>query len=97
MVVGDVASGHISIVAEGSYDIVPLAGVEIVIHNVYVPRGSNVLLYKTDGVDDVLIEQLVGPMLSFNVHVTSDVYVKVVNGDVENSVLVSYDGIVTKD
>lgn len=96
MTVGDVVSGHISIIAGGTEIVQPASGVEFVIHNVYVPRGSNVLVYKTDGITDVLIEQLSSPMLSFNVHVTNDVFVKIVNGDDVNSVLVSYDGIVTK-
>ncbi len=95
MAVGDVASGHISVGAGSSYNIRPSAGQEMNVHNVYVPNGVTILLYKTDGSNDVLVETLTGSMLLYNFHVTYSHYLKLVNEGAQ-AVWCGYDGIWTK-
>ena len=95
MAVGDVAKAHVSIGAGSSYDIRPGSGQEMNVHNVYVPNGVTILLYKTDGTHDVLVETLTGSMLLYNFHLTHDCYLKLVNVGT-TPVWCGYDGIWTK-
>jgi hypothetical protein len=95
MAVGDVAKAHVSIGAGSSYNIRPDSGQEINVHNIYVPNGVTILLYKTDGINDVLVETLTGSMLLYNFHLTYDCYLKLVNGGA-SPVWCGYDGIWTK-
>jgi hypothetical protein len=95
MAVGDVAKAHVSIGAGSSYNIRPDSGQEINVHNIYVPNGVTILLYKTDGTNDVLVETLTGSMLLYNFHLTYDCYLKLVNGGA-SPVWCGYDGIWTK-
>lgn len=95
MAVGDVTNAHISITAGNSYDVRPTAGSEWVVHNIYVPNGMTVSLYKSDGVSDILISVLKCSMLACNFHVTNTCYLKAVN-DSASTTGFGFDGIVTK-
>ena len=95
MAVGDVAKAHVSVGAGGSYAIRPTSGQEMNVHNVYVPDGTTILLYKTDGSNDILVETLTGSMLLYNFHLTYDCYLKLVNNNT-SAVWCGYDGIQTK-
>lgn len=52
---------------------------ELVLHNVYVPLGSAIELYWSDGTNDILIDTGVQSYNDFHFHCTNLVYVRVKN------------------
>lgn len=60
-------------------DLVPGASEAIVIHNVYVPVGTAVELYWSDGVTDILIDSGTETFASWQFHATENGYVRVKN------------------
>jgi hypothetical protein len=96
MAVGDVFDVVITSVANNGFlDIRPSAGIEAVIHNVYV--GGNWELYKSDGTNSILVDSgsvSAGP-LSAAIHVTNTRYLRIKNVH-GSSQFFSADGIQTK-
>jgi hypothetical protein len=96
MAVGDVFDVVITSVANNGFlDIRPSAGIEAVIHNVYV--GGTWELYKSDGTNSILVDSGVinaGPV-SAALHVTNTRYLRVKNVS-GASAFFSADGMQTK-
>lgn len=79
-----------------SLTIQPSAGVEVVIHNIYVPEGSAWELYRTDGSNPIKIDHdaAVG-RYNLQLHATNSQYytLKNVSGA---TIYMGVDGMVTK-
>lgn len=99
MAVGDVVSNIVSTSSGGALDIQPSAGVEWVIHNLYVDAAAvsiDILFY--DGVNSLKWQSAQpGPVLISNMqhHVTNARWIRLVNNDA-GSRLLGYDGVQTK-
>ena len=57
----------------------PAGSTEIVLHNVYVPQGSAVELYWSDGTNDILIDSGSESYNDFHFHCTNGAFVRVKN------------------
>ncbi len=98
MAAGDVfQEGPTSINDAAHLDIQPGASVEWVIHNVYVPLGTEVEFYYYDGSITIKFDadDVDGTRYMVNWHATNGTYVRVKNISGGAAVL-SADGIVTK-
>jgi len=95
MALGSVVSTQQSIDHGASLSIKPSIGNEWVIHNVYVPNGSQVELYWTDDINDTLQDTNDGAWLNYHFHVTASNYLKVKNVS-GGTIYIGYDGIQTK-
>ena len=95
MALGSVISSQQSIEDAASLSIKPTTGNEWVIHNIYVPNGSDVELYWTDGTNDTLQDTNDGAWLNYHFHVTAGYYLKVKNVS-GGAIYIGYDGIQTK-
>ena len=98
MAAGDVfQEGPTSITDTSLLDIQPGAGIEWVIHNVYVPEGKAVEFEYFDGTNIILFDSdsVDGSRFMVNWHATntSRVRVKNVSG---GTIFIAADGIVTK-
>jgi hypothetical protein len=95
MAVGDVVSA-ISSIPSGSYlDILPGAGAEWVIHNIY--HASDIELHYFDGSNDITFdtETGTGVYAKYAFHCNNSVRVRVKN-TTGGAALIGYDGAVTK-
>ena len=96
MAVGDIFADTVSIATGASMQIRPSVGIEVVIHNIYVPDGKLATLKKTDGVNTCTVDQITGGgWVNFNFHINNTDYIEIVNDDAGTQIL-GYDGIVTK-
>jgi len=95
MAVGDVFSGLSSIAAAGYLDIQPVAGVEVVIHNIY--HESDVQIEFYDGTNSLIFDTDTGAGIyaKYAFHVTNAIRIRVKNTNAAAK-LIGYDGIVTK-
>jgi hypothetical protein len=57
----------------------PAGSSEIVLHNIYVPQGSAVELYWSNGTNDILIDSGTESYNDFHFHCTNTVYIRVKN------------------
>ena len=73
----------------------PAGTTEIVLHNVYVPSGSAVELYWSDGVNDILIDEGTESYNDWSFHCTNLTYVRIKNVS-GGSIRVGGDGMYTK-
>lgn len=79
MAAGDVyLVGPTSTADDGFLDLVPSGGA-IVVHNIYVPAGSAVELYWSDGVNDILVDSAAESFVSWQFHCSDSVYLRVKN------------------
>ena len=78
-------------------DLNPSAGVEIVIHNIYVPTGTSYTVEKYDGTDSTIFASMPagGGMLNVQFHCVNGDRIRVKNtsGSAAN---MAADGMVTK-
>jgi hypothetical protein len=99
MAVGDVVSNITSVGAGARLSIQPGAGVEWVIHNIWV--GSTTASFDLeifDGANNLtVVSSGGGPLLISNmvIHVNNSIYPRVLNND-GNARLIAYDGVQTK-
>lgn len=95
MAVGDTFSGLSSVAAGAYLDIQPGAGVEAVIHNIY--HASDVQLEQYDGSNSLIFDTDTGAGIyaKYAFHVTNTIRIRVKN-TTAGSILIGYDGIVTK-
>lgn len=99
MAVGDVVSALTSVGAAGTLDIQPGAGVEWVIHNLYIDSTAvSIDILFFDGVNSLKWQAgQSGPVLLSNMqhHVTNARWLRLVNND-GSARLLGYDGVQTK-
>lgn len=70
--------GPTSTADDAFLDLVPGGG-EIVIHNIYVPVGTSVELYWSDGMTDILIDSGSESFATWQFHASDTVYLRVKN------------------
>ena len=97
MAIGDVRSALVRVEAGGNLDIRPSGTEEWVIHNIY--HEYDVDLIFTDGTEELNFDTDVGKGLyaAFAFHVRNGLWLRVKNKDSDNSRLIGYDGIVTRE
>lgn len=95
MGIGDVRASVIVVAAGGYADIRPPEGEEWVIHN--ISCSSTCELYVSDGTNSFMVDRVVGGggWLAYFFHVRYTYYYRVRNPGTE-SIMVAYDGVVTK-
>lgn len=78
-------------------DLQPGAGVEIVVHNVYVPEGKKVEYYWYNGTDSTLFDTDAadGTRYGMQFHCTNTIYVRVKNVS-GGTIFIGADGMTTK-
>jgi hypothetical protein len=82
----------------GSYlDLQPSAGVEVVVHNIYVGTGVAYEVYYSDGTNNILALTMPsgGGALNLQMHCSNSFYVRVKNTS-GGTVYLAADGMVTK-
>lgn len=82
----------------GSFlDLQPSAGVEIVIHDIYVAVGSSYEVYYSDGTHDILYLSMPsgGGALNLQAHCTNSYYVRVKNTS-GSTIYMAASGMTTK-
>lgn len=98
MAAGDAFIKAPASVADAAYmDIQPGAGVEVVIHNIYVPTGTAYTVERYDGSNSVIFASMPsgGAMLNLQSHCTNTYRLRVKNTS-GASAYMSADGMVTK-
>ena len=88
----------ITSVADAAFlDVQPGVGVEVVIHNVYVPLNAAVEFYRYNGTDSILFDasQADGTRYNMQFHCNNTVRFRVKNVS-GGTVFISADGMVTK-
>jgi hypothetical protein len=97
MASGDAVNGLASVGSGAYLTIQPGAGVEWIIHNIFVPDGSSsgVEVYAWTGATFILIATITSSMLTHNFHVTNTYYMKLKNL-AGGALYLGYDGIVVK-
>ena len=95
MAVGDVFSGLSSIAAAGYLDIQPVAGVEVVIHNIY--HDGDIQLEFYDGTNSLIFDTdtSTGVYAKYAFHVTNTIRIRVKN-TAAAAQLIGYCGVQTK-
>jgi hypothetical protein len=97
MTVGDVVSTQVQLLSTNSLDVRPAtSAAEWVIHNIYLPFGSTIELYRNDGTYSFKISNLSSSLLSYSFHCTRNNYLTITNVGT-GSVYISYDGVITKE
>lgn len=84
--------------ASGSFlDLQPSAGVEVVVHNVYVAAGSAYEVYYSDGTNNILALSMPagGAALNLQMHCSNTYYVRVKNTS-GSTIYLAADGMTTK-
>lgn len=84
--------------ASGSFlDLQPSAGVEVVVHNIYVATGSAYEVYYSDATNHILALSMPagGAALNLQLHCSNTYFVKVKNTS-GSTIYMSADGMVTK-
>lgn len=76
-------------------DLQPSAGVEVVVHNVYVPEGTKVELYYYNGSDTIKHLTTYTSLYNCQFHCTNSVYIRVKNVSGSAAILAA-DGMTTK-
>jgi len=92
---GDTVAGKNATAGSGTYTIQPSAGVEVVVHNIYVSGACNLIV--TDGTINITLRALVsGEWLSnLAIHITNTEYLKITDTSTSTNNM-GYDGIETK-
>ncbi len=85
-----------SVIASASLTIQPNAGIEWIIHNIYVPATATIELYRTDGTNPILVDSNTGGYLGYFFHLTNTNYMTIKNTTV-GTVYMSYDGVISKE
>ena len=76
-------------------DLQPSAGVEVVVHNCYLPEGKKVEIYVYDGTDTILVMTTYTSLFNVQFHCTNSVYVRMKNVS-GGAIILSADGMTTK-
>lgn len=76
-------------------DLQPSAGVEVVVHNIYLPEGTKVELYYYDGSDTIKHLTTYTSLYNVQFHCTNSVYIRVKNVSGAAAILAA-DGMTTK-
>jgi hypothetical protein len=76
-------------------DLQPGSGVEVVVHNVYLPEGKKCELYYYDGTDTIKHLTTYSSLYNVQFHCTNAVYIRVKNVSGAAAILAA-DGMVTK-
>lgn len=86
-----------SVAAAGFMDLQPGAGVEVVIHDIYVPTGTSYEIYFSDGTNNILYLSMGsgGGALNLQAHCTNTNYVRVKNTSAAAALLAA-SGMTTK-
>lgn len=96
MAAGDKFIVKTAALADAAYFTVqPSAGVEVVIHNVFVPAGSAISVTAYDGTNEVVWHSGPGPLLFHNIGITNSNYMRVQNNS-GGSIPVVVQGVQTK-
>lgn len=95
--VRDMVCGMQQVLDDSAMDIKPsIAGEEWVVHNIYIPFGKSVGVYKTkSGLSILIIQTTMSLIGQFNFHCNSEEYLTLVN-DSGESLALSFDGTVTR-
>jgi len=76
-----------------SMDIKPTSSTaEWIIHNIYIPNGKQVKLYRGDGTNWIEIDTITSSLMAYYFHITYSQYMRLYNTDCA-SFYVGYDGI----
>jgi len=76
-------------------DLQPSAGVEVVVHNIYIPEGTPVELYYYDGTDTIKHLTAFSSLYNVQFHCTNGTYIRVKNVSGAAAILAA-DGMTTK-
>ncbi len=98
MAEGDMC-GDIVAISDGSYATIKpsTSGIEWVIHNIYVPVGSVVEIYYTNGITDIKICTTSVSLCGYCFHCNAlNTYLKITNISGEN-IVIGYDGTQTSE
>ncbi len=92
--VGSAMCSQTSLTTGTSLEIRPAGSYESIIHNLYVPDGYNVELYRSNGSVDILLTTLTGSWFAYYWHCTNGSFLKLKNVS-GSTISVGYDGIYT--
>ena len=76
-------------------DLQPSAGVEVVVHNIYLPEGTKCELYYYDGADTIKHLTTYTSLYNTQFHCTNGSYIRVKNVSGSSAILAA-DGMTTK-
>jgi len=97
MTVGDMVSGHTTVLSGQYVTIVPAtSSVEWVIHNIYIALGSSTEVYRTDGTTPVKLMNSSTSLLSYEFHCSTSSYITIKNVG-STTLTIGYDGIVMQE
>lgn len=91
----EAVTAHSSIADTAYLTVQPTSGTEWIIHNIYLPAGSSVELYRTDGSNDIKIDSGTDSWTGCVFHVTNGIYFKVKNVS-GGAIYLGYDGVISK-
>lgn len=94
---GDAVNNIEAVTDDGYLDIHPTAGIEWIIHNLFIPDGiaGGVEVYAYNGTLSVLIGTFTSTQMLVNFHCTNTDYIRIKNVSGSSADL-GYDGIVVK-
>lgn len=98
MASGDAVGAIESINDDGVLTIQPSAGIEWIIHNLFVPDGTaadGVQVHVVDATGSILLATVLSSLLSINLHLSNTQYATMTNKS-GGTILLGYDGIVVK-
>jgi len=94
---GDIVGAHASVADDGYLDVQPSAGIEWIIHNLFVPDSiaGGVEVYSYDGTSAILVGTFTSTQMMVNFHCSNTFYLRMKNVSGSSADL-GYDGIVMK-
>ena len=88
--------GQSTVLAGATLNIRPSTDAEWIIHNIYIPNGNPVSIYRWNDIGstpNLLITKTSTSMLCYSFHCTVDNYISIVNLGA-SSIYVAYDGVI---
>ena len=97
MTSGDLVGGHENVADDGFLNVQPSAGIEWIVHNLFIPDGiaGGVEVYSYDGSSSILIGTYTTSQIMVNFHCSNTFYLRMKNVSGSAADL-GYDGIVVK-
>lgn len=98
MASGDAVGAIESVADDGVLTIQPSAGIEWIVHNLFVPddtAADGVQVHVVDATGSILLDTITSSMMSINLHLSNTQYVTMTNKS-GGTTLLGYDGIVVK-